>query len=213
MRIWTVLATIRLPSVYGHGSLLLRKRLFKEDVSMKAMLLGLGLLALTFPVAGHAEPVILFDFEQGTESWTNDWQLKQDLIIAKGRTRHGESALQLRHNFHAKDGTVGIRSIFPEPKDFTEKPGFAGFTAWIFIPSGTGWQAQMYCRTGEAWTWNEGKLMVDLQPGWTQIALRDDEIADTAAVRDLGIQIKNYKLDYDATITIDRVEALYTDGK
>jgi len=101
-----------------------------------------------------------------------------------------------------------VHVVFPEPRDFAAVPGFEGFSAWIHIPKGGGWQAQFYYHVGSDWEWHDGPLYQDLQPGWHQILLRRKDMTVTTDVLDLGIQIKNYRLNRPATINVDRVEVV-----
>lgn len=178
---------------------------------MRSIFLSAGLAVLVSLSCGAGEPsFILCDFEDGTEGWSVDWGLKQLPTVSSKRVRNGERSLCITHRFRKNDETVGVRLLFDEMRDFSLVPGFAGFRAWVYIPSGDEWEAQMYLHTGEAWTWCEGPLYNRLRHGWHEIDIRADRIADPSHVRDVGIQIKNYKLDYEAEILIDRVEVLGT---
>jgi len=181
------------------GRLMMKKRMAVLTVSI--------LFLSSFYAAGKVQ--LLYDFEDGPENWTKDWGLKQKLDVAKRRTRHGKQSLLVKHHFKPKADNIGFRILFDSPKDFTIQPGFVGFSAWIYFPSGDAWQAQMYTHTGNAWKWREGKLNENLHPGWHQIKIMADEIEDLSEIRDIGIQVKNHKLNYKAKIYVDRVEALY----
>jgi len=169
----------------------------------------IGILTILISLNTVASTEILYDFEGNTEGWAPEWGLKQELQTAKSRTRHGDHSLLVKHHFKPKEDSIGFRILFDAPKDFASKPGFAGFTAWIFVPGGDGWQAQIYLHTGSNWKWCAGKLHENLQPGWHQIVITKDEIGDATEVRDIGIQVKNFKLNYKAKIYVDRIEALY----
>lgn len=173
---------------------------------MKRMLLAIAVVLA--PAASLAAATILYDFESGTEGWVTEWGLKGQPTTSTRYTRHGDNSLLLEHNFTKKENNIGTRIVFDEAQDFAVKPGFAGFSAWVYFPSGNGWEAQIYMHTGDEWKWSFGKLYSDLQPGWHQIFMRAEEIEDAGRVRDLGIQIKNHKLNGDASIYIDRIEML-----
>lgn len=178
---------------------------------MKRLLLTL-VLALA-PVAVFAAPVLLYGFESGTEGWVTEWGLKAQPSTSTRYTREGDNSLLLEHKFSKKDNNIGVRFVFDEAQDFAVRPGFAGFSAWIYLPSGNGWEAQIYMHTGDDWKWSFGKLYSDLQPGWHQLFMKATEVEDAGRVRDIGIQIKNHKLEGDASVYIDRVEMLTTNGK
>lgn len=166
----------------------------------------LAILAASAPARGASS--LLYDFESGTEGWVIDWGLKQDPTNTTGRTKHGKNSLVLTHVFKGKDETLGVHVPFLPPRDFGQLQGFGGISAWVFFPTGDGWQAQLYVHSGDEWKWSVGPLYQNLQPGWHQILIRSDEIGNPGMVRDLGVQIKNYKLGSEATIFIDRVEAI-----
>jgi len=178
---------------------------------MKGLLFAL-VIALA-PAAVLAAPELLYGFESGTDGWVAEWGLKGQPTNSTRYTRQGESAMMLQHRFSKKDNNVGVRIVFDQAQDFAAKPGFAGFSAWIYLPSGNGWEAQLYLHFGDDWKWAFGKLYSYLQPGWHQIFMRAEEIEDAGRIRDLGIQIKNHKLEGDASIYIDRVEMLTDNGK
>lgn len=176
-------------------------------MNTKLLSLGCLLIAATFSLSASAE--LLFDFEDGLAGWAADWGLKEPLETSATRSRSGNKSLLVTHQFKPKDESVGFRIVFDPPRDFTGQAGFAGFTAWVNFPSGDGWEAQMYVHTGDDWKWCEGSLNKNLQPGWHRISIPADQIADPAAVRSIGIQIKNYKLQRNMKFYVDRVESVY----
>ncbi|OQA29873.1 MAG: hypothetical protein BWY59_00048 [Verrucomicrobia bacterium ADurb.Bin345] len=169
--------------------------------------LALVLLLCGFPA--YSDPVLLHDFENDTETWSAEWGLTEPLQVKSGRSRSGSKALEVSHRFAPKKETIGFRIVLDPPRDFTMDPGFVGFSAWVYFPSGDGWEAQMYVHSGEAWKWGEGPLQNKLQPGWHRIMISSDRIADPTSIRSIGIQIKNYKQQREMRINVDRVEALY----
>lgn len=166
-------------------------------------------LAALSPVLGLADP-ILYDFETGTEGWQVDWGLKSEPTNTAGRARHGSRSMVLNHRFGKNSESVGVKVPFSPPKDFTQNPGFEGLSAWVYFPSGDEWQAQLYAHCGSEWKWSVGTLHERLQPGWHRIFIAKSQLGDCTSVRDIGVQIKNYKLSGEAAIHIDRVEILAT---
>ena len=157
-----------------------------------------------------AETPLLCDFEQGTDGWTLDWGLKQNPTNVAGRAKMGTNSLALVHEFKKKEETVGVHLVFPTETDFTSAGNFEGFSAWVYFPKGNGWEAQFYYHAGSTWEWRAGPLFTDLQPGWHQLFLRRKDLGKATAMLDLGIQVKNYRLNQPVTVSIDRVEALYS---
>ncbi len=180
-------------------------------MNRQAILTSSLLLAAT--LTANAGTTLLYDFEGGTEGWDSEWGLKQAPTNSSKYSRHGDESLKLTHEFTKKDYTIGVRILFDNPRDFLSETGFAGFSAWVYFPSSDGWEAQFYTHNGDGWKWANGKLYNQLQPGWHQIFLRPEDIAGARELRDLGIQFKNFKVKGDASIYVDRIEALYTDTK
>ena len=173
----------------------------------------LVIYCLSAAIAAHAENQILYDFETGNDGWTPEWGAKQNPTCDTHFSKHGKSSLRINHLFKKKDDCVGVRILFESPRDFTTIPGFGGFSAWIYFPADDCWEAQIYLHTGDDWTWGNGKLYKNLQPGWHQIVIQSNEIADATQIRDIGIQIKNFKLSKESVFYVDRVEAIYTNAK
>jgi hypothetical protein len=177
----------------------------------KRYLLAIALASAT--ITARAGNQILYDFEDNNEGWTTEWGAKQNPTNDTRFARHGKGSLKVNHRFKKKDDNVGVRILFESPKDFTTIPGFGGFSAWVYFPGGNSWEAQIYTHTGDDWKWCNGKLNQNLQPGWYQIFIKPEEIADAKQIRDIGIQVKNFKLDQDTAFYVDRIEAIYTNGK
>ena len=177
----------------------------------KRSLLAVALAAVT--VTAQAGNQLLYDFEDNNEGWTTEWGAKQNPTNDTRFSKRGKSSLKIEHRFKKKDDSVGIRILFESPKDFTTIPGFGGFSAWVYFPGGNSWEAQIYTHAGDDWKWCFGKLNQNLQPGWYQIFIKPEEISDATQVRDIGIQVKNFKMDQDAAFYVDRIEAIYTNGK
>jgi hypothetical protein len=174
----------------------------------------MGLLVVTvvlFAIRVPAEP-LLFDFETGTDGWVADWGVKDPPRTTTDRSRLNKSALLFEHEFGKKEETAGVHVVFPEPQDFGTNKTFEGFSAWVCFPQGNEWEAQFYYHTGTEWTWHEGPRHENLQPGWHQIILKKKQMNPVTGLLDLGIQVKNFKLNRKATVLIDRVEVLYSDG-
>lgn len=171
-------------------------------------------IALAFAtITAHAKNQILYDFEDNDEGWTSEWGAKQNPTNDTRFSKHGKSSLRINHHFKKKDNNVGVRILFESPKDFTTIPGFSGFSAWVYFPGGNGWEVQIYTHIGDDWKWCNGKLYKNLQPGWYQIFITPEEISDAKQIRDIGIQVKNFKLDQDTSFYVDRIEAIYANGK
>lgn len=164
-------------------------------------------------VTACAEDQLLYDFENNNEGWTSEWGAKQDPTSDTHFSKHGKASLKVHHHFKKKDDNVGVRILFESPKDFTTIPGFGGFSAWVYFPGGDCWETQIYTHTGDDWEWCNGKLHKDLQPGWHQIFITPEEIPNAKQIRDIGIQVKNFKIDQDTAFYVDRIEAIYTNGK
>lgn len=178
---------------------------------MKWHVFGVAGVVVLFALGAGAEP-LLFDFEDGTDGWVLDWGLKQPPSNTTERARLNKSSLALDHEFKKKEETIGVHIVFPEAQDFTTNKSFEGFSAWVCFPQGNGWQAQFYYHTGTQWTWHEGPRHENLQPGWHQVIIKKKQMNPSADMMDLGIQIKNFKINRHAAVLIDRVEALYSDS-
>lgn len=178
---------------------------------MRASCILLALTAVLLASPALAGTVTLYDFETSADGWTTDWGLKQPPTNAVGRARQGDGSLFFDHEFKKNQESVGVRILYDEPVDYGEESGFAGFSVWVYFPRGLGWEAQIYYHSGDNWEWNFGPLYSNLQPGWNQIQITRKQMK-TTSMRDLGVQIKNFKLKDSCEVYIDRVEALYTDG-
>ncbi len=171
------------------------------------LLLVLLVVLATSPVL--AATVTLYDFEGGTEGWAVEWGLKHPPTNSVGRARQGDSSLFFTHEFKKSQESIGVRVVFNEPMDYAAQDGFAGFSAWVYFPRGQGWEAQIYYHAGDNWEWQFGPLYSNLQPGWNQIQFTRKQMSNIV-MRDLGIQIKNYKLNAPCDVFIDRIEAIYS---
>jgi hypothetical protein len=176
----------------------------------RAPMVSASLIHLFLVAAAGAANVILYDFETDAEGWATEWGAKSEPVQSTKFARHGTGSLLFEHEFGKKNETAGVRIQFPAPRDFATDSGFAGFSAWIFIPIGDEWEAQMYIHNGENWDWSEGQLYKKLEPGWHQLFIRPEQIQDAGKIRDIGIQVKNFKLAGKASVFIDQVEALST---
>ncbi len=166
------------------------------------------LVSVVLPV--YSANTVLYDFEDDAQGWVTEWGPKGNPTNISKYSRHGSKSLTIEHNFTQKDGAVGLRVILPEPTDFSKTAGFSGFSVWVYFPAGDEWEAQMYMHTGENWTWNEGTLYRKMEPGWHQIVIRPNQIKEAGKVRDIGIQVKNYKVNGKAEFFIDQVEMVVT---
>lgn len=166
-----------------------------------------------FSIDSLAGTKILYDFEAGVEDWAPEWGIAGPLTASTSKARSGKGSLLLEHEFKKGNETIGVRVMHLEALNLSQEPGFEGYSAWVYFPGGDEWEAQIYVHTGPEWAWREGKLNSRLQPGWHQIFITKQQIGDLTEIRDLGIQIKNYKLRQKAAVCIDRIEAMYSGGK
>lgn len=181
-------------------------------MSGKRFVAALCVHIFLFVTAGAAS-TLLYGFESDAEGWTTEWGPKQDPVQSTKFARTGQGSLMFEHEFTKKNETAGVRVQFPTPRDFAAEPGFAGFSAWIFIATGDEWEAQLYIHNGEHWDWSEGPLYKKLEPGWHQLTIRPEQIQDAGRIRDIGIQVKNFKINTKAAVFIDQVEMLSTAEK
>lgn len=163
----------------------------------------------------EAKNAILFDFETGVEGWENEVDkaaTPAPAELSNAKARSGTSSLSFKHYF-----TKGARTLHCRTKDGFQKdlsdPRFLGFSAWVFIPNGLPhWEIKMFVRSGPAWSWAEGKVLKDLQPGWYRVEIGRDKIQYPGMIQDLGIDVMNFLEDIESTIYIDRVETVIQDA-
>ena len=171
----------------------------------------LVVLAGAVDARAEVENALVYDFEDDTQGWVTDWGLKQEPQHGKRHVVKGKGALMLEHYFRKDSETIGIKVLLPQACDFTSAEGFEGFTAWIYFPRGSWWEAQLYVSTGDNWEASWGRISQKMKAGWHKLFIGKREIADPSYIRSIGIQIKNYTLSTKAKIYIDDVRAVVLD--
>lgn len=170
------------------------------------------LASLALTLCGSGGSITLFDFESGVEGWEHEpgGAITPDPAqIATNASRRGSSSLAFVHHFSKASKLLHCRVIEGFERDVTSIPGFQGFSAWVFIPNGSPfWEAKMFVRSGQDWTWSEGPTRRGLQPGWYRVDIPAAKITVPTLVQDLGVQVINFTDDIESRILIDQVEAL-----
>ncbi|MBN1268184.1 MAG: hypothetical protein JXB04_01230, partial [Kiritimatiellae bacterium] len=164
-------------------------------------------IVLIAAASAPAEPIVLFDFEDGPQGWEVDWGLDSKPATASRYASNGKQSLALEHTFGKDKEAIAVLVILKEIADFTSLPGFEGVSAWVYLPTGNFWEAQVYVKTGPNWNISWGSLHQQLASGWHKVVIRKDEIADPADVRAIGVQIKNYSLSTQTKVYVDYVQA------
>ena len=162
-------------------------------------------------VAARGANVVLFDFEEDTQGWENESPTPAPVQISGARARHGKSSLVVKHFFTKDNKIMQCRVKEGFEHDVTKIAGFAGYSAWIYIPNGLGnWEAKMFVRSGEDWKWGEGVTEKHLEPGWHKVLIPVDKITHPNLVQDMGVEVINYTEKIESLICIDDVEMIVT---
>ncbi len=172
------------------------------------------MVCMLFSVAAGAEGPLLFSFEEGIEGW--ECELNRAVVPThkEGRAKEGKSSLAFDFAFSEKYPLLQCRGLFPEGRgDFSNVPGFAGFSAWVYLSRGfPNWELQMFCRSGREWTWRTGPALKKRSPGWHKVSIPAENIATVSNIKDLGIQIRNPVEPLRCLILIDQVEMILLDS-
>lgn len=154
---------------------------------------------------------LIYDFEESVEGWKTDWGLKEEPTHAKRYTAHGKGSLMLQHHFKKDQEAIAVRAQFDYPEDFAADPNFKGFSAWVYFPSGSFWEAQMYANTGGEWEISWGKIHQRLNAGWHRVFISKEELGKPDIIQAIGVQVKNFDLNSKTAVYIDYVQAVYAE--
>ena len=140
-------------------------------------LLLLGQLAAPAASAQQDDPLIMFDFEGGTEEWSiPDWAVQntQDYVgvSATASTEyasHGDHSLQVMANFPGERWTGAYIERIMYVTDWSQ---FGALAVDLYLPYNAprGLKARFILGTGDKWTWTEMNRALPLEPDrWTTI--------------------------------------------
>jgi hypothetical protein len=152
---------------------------------------------------------LLYDFEGAADGWENESAAPVVPQIVCDRARHGNCALAFTYTFSPTSRILHCRVKDGFPRDCSPSE-FRGFSAWVFIPAPSkSWEARMFVRTGQNWTWQPGLSVKDLMPGWHRVQIRREEIDALQNIQDMGVHvILNSPETKTAQILIDQVEVI-----
>lgn len=170
---------------------------------------AIAIASLTWCMSVQAGSLLLYDFEEAVDGWEHESPEPDPAFISSNYARHGTRSLAFTHAFSRdKAPVLQCRVLTGLKNDFSD-PAFGGFSAWVFIPSGKpNWEVKMFARSGSDWTWNAGRSLKNVQPGWHKVSVLRGEITSPADIKDIGIQVMNYFETIECTIYIDAVEQI-----
>ncbi|MBK8576487.1 MAG: hypothetical protein IPN90_12710 [Elusimicrobia bacterium] len=169
-----------------------------------------------------ARAAVLYDFESGTQGWTNDTSVYYNgnfgaPSTAASPVHGGVKGLSVPMDFTDKAlGNILNDAVYVQPGGLNLSAS-AGVTLYVFVGQGTGngnpaypLYGTVYVKTGATWAFKEADAVSLRRNQWYKLTINfaAKGVANTNDVREIGVHV--YGGDFDkgtAVLTVDSVQS------
>jgi hypothetical protein len=157
-------------------------------------------------VGGEPQGLVFASFESDAEGWVlaDYWTAITTVEHSTERSIDGDGSLALTGTF---SGTAwqegGAFFSIPEGVDWS---AYDTLTAHVYVPNGaTNFLAQVFLKTGDAWTWANTPDIALTAGGWNTLTADLSTLGDLTQVHEIGIKIGTSSTAFEGTFYVDNV--------